>query len=350
MLFHSSHSFRLHSIHSHSLFFSKQCASRKPRKRIPPYLAVDLSSLSPEYADFARDVYTEAIQHRIDGNTQIEEVVANRGFIKLGLVLDLGVFVGHSTRLISYLLGGQVTVHGFDTFTGIPEAWDLDGLVADPHTGMFSSESLPFHDKLFTSSQGVPHTLGMNVEFHRGMTYDTLEPFLMQHADAPVTLFHCDLDTYEGCIHGLETARKRFVVGSILIFDELFVINSELKALFEFHQKYNFKFEVTTLGHEIMQYNPNWTWIMNGTMEQAESRYRQHLVNLERMKRIPIHNTLSSQAYLLKRIVNHPPPHSFSSMALTYCKPIDIIPVLAFGETHRSVALHITHLGSLHRQ
>ena len=59
--------------------------------------------------------------------THLEEVQANAAFFRSGLVLDLGVFAGHSTRLLSHALGGGTTVHGFDTFNGIPERWDVDG-------------------------------------------------------------------------------------------------------------------------------------------------------------------------------------------------------------------------------
>lgn len=88
------------------------------------------------------------------------------------------------------------------------------------------------------NDDGVPAALGRDVRFIKGSTYDTLAPFLADRPAAPIRLFHMDLDTYESCLHALETCKDHFVVGSILVFDEYLVTNGEMRAFYDFQKRY----------------------------------------------------------------------------------------------------------------
>merc|ERR1712039_126815 len=92
-----------------------------------------------------------------------------------------------------------------------------------------------------------------NVTFHRGMTFDTLPMFLADNPDTHISLFVYDMDTYDGAIHALETSRKRFVKGTVLVFDEFTVLNSEFLAFYEFASKYRFGYEITSWGASMWQ-------------------------------------------------------------------------------------------------
>ena len=76
------------------------------------------------------------------------------------------------------------------------------------------------------------------MQFIRGSTYETLAPFLADRPAAPIRFFHMDLDTYESCLHALETCKDRFIEGSILVFDEYLVTNGEMRAFYEFQSQY----------------------------------------------------------------------------------------------------------------
>jgi hypothetical protein len=82
-----------------------------------------------------------------------------------------------------------------------------------------------------------------------------LEPFLVERPGIPITLFHMDLDTYESCLHALETCKDRFIEGSILVFDEYLVTNSELRAFYEFQSRYELEWRYRYWGLEVMEMN-----------------------------------------------------------------------------------------------
>lgn len=184
------------------------------------------------------------------------------------LLLDLGVWIGWSTRLTSE--AARRTVYGFDTFEGLVEDWQIDDQTVVKQ-GTFSLAE-PLAQRLMSGTavhleDGVPAALGRAVQFVKGSTYDTLEPFLAERPGAPIRLFHMDLDTYESCLHALETCKEHFVEGSILVFDEYLVTNGEMRAFYEFQRRYGLQWRYKTWGLEI--------WEMN--VEMVTSRWKRFM-------------------------------------------------------------------------
>jgi hypothetical protein len=105
-----------------------------------------------------------------------------------------------------------------------------------------------FHD-------GLPAALGRKVQFIKGSTYDTLAAFLADRPAASIRLFHMDLDTYESCLHALETCKDHFIEGSILVFDEYLVTSGEMRAFYEFQSNYELEWRYRAWGLEIMEMN-----------------------------------------------------------------------------------------------
>ena len=172
------------------------------------------------------------------------------------LLLDLGVWIGWSTRLISDACGR--TVYGFDTFEGLVEDWQIDDQILIKRGTFSLAEPLAqrfMRDTGVSLHDGLPDALGRKVQFIRGSTYETLAPFLADRPDAPIRLFHMDLDTYESCLHALETCKDRFIEGSILVFDEYLVTNAEMRAFFEFQSKYELEWRYRAWGLEMMEMN-----------------------------------------------------------------------------------------------
>ncbi len=172
------------------------------------------------------------------------------------LLLDLGVWLGWSTRLIADASGRRV--YGFDTFEGLVEDWQVDDQVLFKQGTFALSEPLAqrsMRDTGVTLHDGVPATLGRKIQFVKGSTYETLAPFLADRPDAPIRLFHMDLDTYESCLHALETCKDRFIEGSILVFDEYLVTNAEMRAFFEFQNQYALEWRYRAWGLEAMEMN-----------------------------------------------------------------------------------------------
>ena len=226
---------------------------------IPNLYARDIRVYDDTYRAFIRRTLADMRRCRIRGHTLLWEASRLPKPSRQNsdeLLLDLGVWLGWSTRLISDASGRQV--YGFDTFEGLVEDWQIDDQMVIK-SGTFSlSEPLAqrsMRDTGVSLHDGLPDALGRKVQFIRGSTYETLAPFLGDRPAAPIRLFHMDLDTYESCLHALETCKDRFIEGSILVFDEYLVTNAEMRAFFEFQSKYELEWRYRAWGLEIMEMN-----------------------------------------------------------------------------------------------
>jgi hypothetical protein len=226
---------------------------------IPNLYARDIRVYDDSYRAFIGRTLSDLRRCRIRGHTLLWE--ASR-LTRLGpqdsdeLVLDLGVWLGWSTRLIFDACGR--TVYGFDTFSGLVEDWQIDDQVVIKRGTFSLSEPLAQRferDTGVSLHEGIPAALGRDVQFIRGSTYDTLAPFLADRPAAPIRFFHMDLDTYESCLHALETCKDRFIEGSTLVFDEYLVTNAEMRAFFEFQNQYELEWRYRAWGLEIMEMN-----------------------------------------------------------------------------------------------
>ncbi|OBA58440.1 methyltransferase [Mycobacterium sp. 1100029.7] len=226
---------------------------------IPNLYARDTRIYDDGYRAFISRTMSDLRKRRISGHTLLTEassLPAPSGGDSDELLLDLGVWIGWSTRLASEASGRMV--YGFDSFEGLVEDWKLEDQVVK--RGTFSLSD-PFAQRFIRDTgvvfqeDGLPAPLGRKVEFIKGSTYDTLAPFLASHPGAPIRLFHMDLDTYESCLHGLETCKERFVPGSILVFDEYLVTNGEMRAFYEFQSRYELEWHYRAWGLEMMEMN-----------------------------------------------------------------------------------------------
>lgn len=143
-----------------------------------------------------------------------------------GLVLEFGVYQGTSIRQIAALT--ESTVHGFDSFVGIPQAWN------DEQAGSYST-----HGQL----PPVPS----NVQLHVGWFEDSLAPFIQTHSE-PVRFINIDCDLYSSTKTVLDLLQGQIGAGTVLVFDEFIGNRSwrddEFKAFHEAAQQYHWRFEV----------------------------------------------------------------------------------------------------------
>jgi len=143
---------------------------------------------------------------------------------KPGLYLEFGVGRGKSMRWIAPRVAG--TVHGFDSFEGIPEHWNGNPI------GAFAQKKLP----------KVP----ANVEFHVGLFGDTLPEFMKNHP-GPIAFLHVDCDLYSSTVTILEHLGPRLQPGAIVLFDEYYNFHRwrqhEFKAFQEFVERSGVRYE-----------------------------------------------------------------------------------------------------------
>jgi hypothetical protein len=240
-------------------FLCARLAYQDRGRYVPNLYARDIRVYDDAYRSFVGRTLSDLRRCKIRGHTVLWEAsrLTRPGLQDSDeLLLDLGVWLGWSTRLISD--ASERMVYGFDTFEGLVEDWQIDDQILI-RQGTFSlSEPLAqrsMRDTGVSLDDGLPAALGRKVQFIRGSTYETLAPFLADRPAAPIALFHMDLDTYESCLHALETCKDRFVEGSILVFDEYLVTNGEMRAFYEFQSQYGLEWRYRAWGLEIMEMN-----------------------------------------------------------------------------------------------
>ncbi len=156
----------------------------------------------------------------------ITHALSQRATFDDGLICEFGVATGKTVNFIANLLP-QLTVHGFDSFEGLPEDW-RDGYPK----GTFKREALP--------------QVRSNVELHRGWFRDTLPGFLREHPGR-ASFLHIDCDLYSSTADIFGLMESRIAPGTVMVFDEYFNFPgwrvSEYKAFMEFIKKTGYGFE-----------------------------------------------------------------------------------------------------------
>jgi predicted O-methyltransferase YrrM len=151
-------------------------------------------------ADYADSHMQEALCIRGDKQALWRHAFAARA--PGGLIVEFGVFQGHSIRFLASLT--SETIYGFDSFEGLREDWK--GWAAAKGTFDMGGTAPP-----------VP----ANVSLIKGWFDKTLPLFLREHPE-PFSFVHIDSDTYEAASVILGAAADRFRPGTVVVFDEYF--------------------------------------------------------------------------------------------------------------------------------
>jgi Methyltransferase domain len=120
-----------------------------------------------------------------------------------GHYLEFGVFTGGTIRFIAARIGGR-TIHGFDSFEGLPKPWSGFNLGR----------------RTFDLKGRLPR-VPANVRLHPGWFDRTLPAWLQQNS-GPVAFIHIDCDLYESTRAVLTLLADRIVAGTVILFDEYF--------------------------------------------------------------------------------------------------------------------------------
>ena len=120
-----------------------------------------------------------------------------------GALLEFGVFKGGTIRHIAKRCPGR-KVHGFDSFEGLPVAWEGTG-----------------HDRgAFHAGGKLPRVPG-NVALHRG-SFDESLPRWAQANQDPIAFLHVDCDLYQSTKTIFGVLEERLRPGLVIVFDEYF--------------------------------------------------------------------------------------------------------------------------------
>jgi len=139
--------------------------------------------------------------------------------------LEFGVATGRTIRHWARIWPSD-TIHGFDSFEGLPETW-----LWNIRKGHFA-QKLP----------QVPS----NVKLHRGWFEETLPEWLDAHL-GPIAFLHIDSDLYSSAKYVLDHVNARLVPGTVIVFDEYFNFpgwqQDEFRAWQEFVSKNKIQYE-----------------------------------------------------------------------------------------------------------
>lgn len=118
-----------------------------------------------------------------------------------GNILEFGVFKGESIKYIAKHNPSK-TIHGFDSFEGLPESWGHNPI------GSFTT---------YGNLPKVPN----NVSLHKGLFDQTL-PNWIENNPENISFLHVDCDLYSSTKYIFEQLGNKLVSGSVILFDDYF--------------------------------------------------------------------------------------------------------------------------------
>lgn len=131
-----------------------------------------------------------------------------------GAWAEFGVFRGGSTRKIlqryTELVAAPAVLHGFDSFRGLPERWDMGEGHWNPGAGSFQvGGKPPFQDG--------------RVRWHAGWYSETAQVWAKELARSgkQISFLHMDADLYSSSAQVFEALEEHLAPGAWIVFDEL---------------------------------------------------------------------------------------------------------------------------------
>jgi hypothetical protein len=150
--------------------------------------------------------------------------------------LEFGVDSGRSFKWwINVNKNPESRFIGFDTFTGLPENWDV------------------FKAGDMTQEGQIPIVNDLRAEFHKGLFQQTLPKFLKTFNSQNRLVIHLDADLYSSTIFVMTSLAPFLKKDDILIFDEFGVPVHEFKAFDDFVKSYYLDYDVIYAGNNYFQ-------------------------------------------------------------------------------------------------
>jgi O-methyltransferase len=175
----------------------------------------------------------------VDSREQVFGIAADDIRDREVLYLEFGVHRGESLKIWSRLLrNSKSNLHGFDSFDGLPESWDLR--LEKGHFAL--NGALPVKDD-------------SRVSFFKGWFSETLPEYVLPPHERLFVNF--DADLYSSTRTALDFLKPHIPVGTYLYFDEFQAREHESKAFDEFLSETGWTFQVVAasrgLTHVLFQ-------------------------------------------------------------------------------------------------
>jgi O-methyltransferase len=197
---------------------------RRLRKKVRQFIeglpysrTAQIAATLPKLSKWRRDRGSQTlVSGRRELHIAVSKLVADRTI----LYLEFGVYRGDSIKYWTMLNRRPDSKFvGFDTFTGLPEAWETNLTVVPAN--------------VFTTEGKVPQIDDDRCSFRVGLFQETLRPFLSQldRAECEQMVVHMDADIYTSTLYVLTQCDPVIRAGDILIFDEFSSVLNEFRAL-----------------------------------------------------------------------------------------------------------------------
>jgi hypothetical protein len=172
----------------------------------------------------AADFVTTHMADALYCASKLEHLTFAFGKAPQGLALEFGVFKGTTINHLAGLAPDR-RFFGFDSFTGLPEAWA---------GARYSAVNF--------DRGGRKPRVAANVALVEGWFDATLPAFLAREA-GPIAFLHIDCDIYSSTRTVLDLTGPRLAPGAVLVFDEFFNYKGyelhEYKAFLEFVERFD---------------------------------------------------------------------------------------------------------------
>lgn len=178
---------------------------------------------------------SKILHNRIDG----EVLKQSLKYVGDGDLFEFGVYHGYSIKAILNSTQGN-KIYGFDSFTGLPEAW----------TGHREHEYPKGH---FSRNGNPPDIKDDRVTFVKGFFNESLPIFIKSYS-GEVGLIHVDCDLYSSTKTVLHYMKPFIKSGVVIVFDEFldypdFELH-EIKAWLEFVEETGVTYKYLYSGRE----------------------------------------------------------------------------------------------------
>lgn len=187
------------------------------------------------------DCFVDSFRHALEHGAGARYVATARQLFEVGagsaapdgLFLEFGVYNGASINVIAGLT--SQTVHGFDTFQGLPDDWVI---VDGDRRNIEKAGSYSTHGRLPVAPE--------NVRFHVGTFDETLPGFCAEFA-GPVSFMNVDCDMYSSTRSIFAHLGGQIRPGTVIAFDDYFCLpgwrDHEYRAFREFLDEYGYRYE-----------------------------------------------------------------------------------------------------------
>jgi hypothetical protein len=207
--------------------------------RLGPILSKEIIhtlDASISYLETGRWLKSEGfvIPKRVDSRANVYDQLIRTLRDQPILYLEFGVYQGRSIRYWSERLRNPDSrFHGFDSFEGLPESWNM-----------------LFKKGLFSTNGEAPQIDDPRVKFFKGWFEDTLPDYRPPQHDQLV--INIDADLYSSTKLVLNGLKGYISIGTYIYFDEFCDRNNELRAFDEFLAETKMRFEVASASRSLM--------------------------------------------------------------------------------------------------